>query len=133
MRKRTGRDFMIREKDVRIGDDVIVHKAGDIIPEVIGPVREHRDGTQVPYVFPSVCPVCGSPIHRFEDEAAHYCMMRRKEGNVDYKFFPEPNIFPIRLDPEWIRGIQASMPELPEARRQRYAKEYGLGEHVYPF
>lgn len=65
---------MIREKDVRIGDDVIVHKAGDIIPEVIGPVREHRDGSQVPYVFPSVCPVCGSPIHRFEDEAAHYCM-----------------------------------------------------------
>lgn len=65
---------MIKEKDVRIGDDVIVHKAGDIIPEVIGPVKDHRDGSQIPYVFPSVCPVCGSPLHRFEDEAAHYCM-----------------------------------------------------------
>jgi len=66
---------------------------------------------------------------RFDEASGTTVMMRRKEGNVDYKFFPEPNIFPIRLDPEWIRGIQASMPELPEARRQRYAKEYGLGEH----
>ena len=55
--------------------------------------------------------------------------MRKKEGNVDYKFFPEPNIFPIRLDPEWIRQIQASMPELPEARKLRYEKEYGLSDH----
>ena len=51
-----------------------MHKAGDIIPEVVRPVPEKRDGSQVPYVFPSVCPVCGSPLHRFEDEAAHYCL-----------------------------------------------------------
>ena len=38
------------------------------------PVPEKRDGSQVPYVFPAVCPVCGSPLHRFEDEAAHYCL-----------------------------------------------------------
>ncbi len=65
---------MIRDKDIRIGDDVVIHKAGDIIPEVIRPVIEHRDGTQIPYVWPAVCPVCGGTLHRFEDEAAHYCM-----------------------------------------------------------
>ena len=65
---------MIKDKDIRIGDRVIVHKAGDIIPEVVRPVPEKRDGSQVPYVFPAVCPVCGSPLHRFEDEAAHYCL-----------------------------------------------------------
>ena len=65
---------MIKDKDIRIGDDVVIHKAGDIIPEVIRPLADHRDGTQVPYIFPEVCPVCGSPLHRFEDEAAHYCI-----------------------------------------------------------
>ena len=55
--------------------------------------------------------------------------MRRKEGNVDYKFFPEPNIFPIRLSDEWIKDIQDNMPELPQARKERYKSEYGLSDH----
>ena len=66
---------------------------------------------------------------RFDEATKTTVLMRKKEGNVDYKFFPEPNIFPIRLDPEWIRQIQASMPELPEARKLRYEKEYGLSDH----
>lgn len=65
---------MIKAKDIRIHDRVIIHKAGDIIPEVVCALAEKRDGTQVPYLFPAVCPVCGSPLHRFEDEAAHYCL-----------------------------------------------------------
>ena len=65
---------MIASKDIRIGDAVVVHKAGDIIPEVIRSLPERRDGTQVPYIFPKVCPICGEPIHRFEDEAAHFCL-----------------------------------------------------------
>jgi len=64
----------IKEKDVRIGDTIIVHKAGDIIPEVVRAVHENRNGTQVPFIFPDVCPVCGSKIYRFEDEAAHFCI-----------------------------------------------------------
>ncbi len=44
-------------------------------------------------------------------------MMRRKEGTVDYKFFPEPNIPPIQLDAMWIDAIRKMMPELPEARK----------------
>ena len=65
---------------------------------------------------------------RFDEKTGTTVMMRRKEGNVDYKFFPEPNIFPILLDPEWIKSIQAAMPELPQARRERYEKNYGLSQ-----
>lgn len=65
---------MIAQKDVRIHDLVIVRKAGDIIPEVVRPVVERRDGHQLPYVFPKHCPVCGSKLIRFADEAAHYCV-----------------------------------------------------------
>lgn len=75
----------------------------------------------------------GDVVHqetrRFDDKTGTTILMRRKEGNVDYKFFPEPNIFPIRLDPKWIADIQSHMPELPEARRARYQKEYGLSDH----
>ena len=64
----------IKDKDIRIGDTIIVRKAGDIIPEVVRSVKENRDGKQVKYVFPKVCPVCGGKLYRFEDEADHYCI-----------------------------------------------------------
>jgi aspartyl-tRNA(Asn)/glutamyl-tRNA(Gln) amidotransferase subunit B len=72
----------------------------------------------------------GQPVlqetRRFDEKTGTTVLMRRKEGNVDYKFFPEPNIFPIRLSEAWIKSIQDAMPELPEARRARYEKDYGL-------
>lgn len=64
----------IKDKDIRVNDSVIVHKAGDIIPEVVKVVVERRKENSVPYVFPTVCPVCGMPLHRFEDEADNYCL-----------------------------------------------------------
>ena len=63
----------IKSKDIRIGDTVLVQKAGDIIPEVVRVITEERDGTEIPYEMPSVCPVCGAPVHREEDEAAIRC------------------------------------------------------------
>ena len=66
---------------------------------------------------------------RFDEKSGETVLMRRKEGNVDYKFFPEPNIFPIRLSDEWIKDIQDNMPELPQARKERYKSEYGLSDH----
>lgn len=65
---------MIKEKDIRIQDDVVVRKAGDIIPEVVRPLLDRRNGTQARYVFPKECPVCGSALVRLSDEAAHYCI-----------------------------------------------------------
>ena len=64
----------IKEKDIRIGDTIIVRKAGDIIPEVVRAIRENRDGSQVPFEFPKFCPVCGGKLVRYEDEAAHFCI-----------------------------------------------------------
>lgn len=64
----------IKDKDIRIHDTIIVRKAGDIIPEVVRSVKENRDGSQVPFIFPTICPVCGSKLVRYEDEAAHFCI-----------------------------------------------------------
>ena len=65
-------DF-IAEKDIRIGDTVLVRKAGEIIPEVLSVVAEKRPEGTVPYVFPAVCPVCGAPVERDEDGAHIRC------------------------------------------------------------
>ncbi len=62
-------DF-IRERDIHIGDTVAVQKAGDIIPEVVCAVPAKRDGTEREFAFPRVCPSCGEPVFRDEDEGA---------------------------------------------------------------
>ncbi|MGB3289832.1 MAG: NAD-dependent DNA ligase LigA [Burkholderiaceae bacterium] len=63
----------IRRKDVRIGDTVIVRRAGDVIPEVVAPVPELRPQDARLFVMPTSCPVCGSAIERPEDEAISRC------------------------------------------------------------
>ncbi len=65
-------DF-ITEKDIRIGDTVVVQKAGEIIPEIVEVDRSRRPEGTVPYVLPEVCPVCGAPVRRDEDGAAIRC------------------------------------------------------------
>lgn len=64
---------LIGEKDIRVGDYVYVQKAGDVIPEVIGPVLERRTEEQVPYQFPTSCPECGTHAERKADEVAWRC------------------------------------------------------------
>ena len=63
----------IKMKDIRIGDTVIVHKAGEIIPEVVRTLAEKRTGAEEAYVMPTVCPECGAPAERYESEAARKC------------------------------------------------------------
>ena len=65
-------DF-ITEKDIRIGDHVVIHKAAEIIPEVIRVLPEKRTGNEVPFAIPNQCPVCESPAVRREGEAAIRC------------------------------------------------------------
>ncbi|MCS6919648.1 MAG: NAD-dependent DNA ligase LigA, partial [Fimbriimonadales bacterium] len=64
----------IREKDIRIGDRVVIQRAGEVIPEVLYVVAEARDGDETPIEPPSQCPVCGAQVERAEDEAALRCI-----------------------------------------------------------
>ena len=64
---------LVRDKDLRVGDVVQVKRAGDVIPQVIGPVPERRTGAERAWRMPSRCPVCNTPVERDADLAAIYC------------------------------------------------------------
>lgn len=66
-------DF-IKEKDIRVGDTIVVQKAGDVIPEILEVKKEKRKGTEVIFEMPKVCPVCGAPVIREEGEAVSRCI-----------------------------------------------------------
>ncbi len=63
----------VRRKDVRIGDWVVVHKAGEVIPEIVMSIKERRDGKEKEFKMPRKCPVCGSDVVRPEGEVAARC------------------------------------------------------------
>ena len=65
---------------------------------------------------------------RFDEKTGITVSMRKKEGAVDYKYFPEPNIFPILLSDEMLNEVRNNMPELPDQKHDRYIKEYGLSD-----
>lgn len=66
-------DF-IRDRDIRIGDRVLIKRAGDVIPYVIGPITEARKGDEKSFSIPETCPVCGHKTERLEGEVAVYCV-----------------------------------------------------------
>ena len=63
----------IRRKDIRIGDWVVVERAGDVIPQVVGPVLSRRTGAEKVFKMPDLCPVCGTPVVKSDDDAMHRC------------------------------------------------------------
>jgi DNA ligase (NAD+) len=79
----------ILRKDVRVGDTVVIQKAGEIIPQVVRVEAEARDGTETPFTFPTSCPSCGAPVER-------------RHGEVDYLCSNPPARCPDQLK-EWIR------------------------------
>ncbi len=64
---------VVAQKDVRVGDWVEVIRAGEVIPKVVGPLRERRDGSEAPWIPPDRCPACGTPAVRYPDEVMRYC------------------------------------------------------------
>lgn len=77
----------ILDKDLRIGDTVVIRKAGDVIPEVVRAIKEKRTGLEKEFVMSSICPVCGSPLQKVD--AMHFCMnphceARHIEGLIHY-------------------------------------------------
>ena len=67
----------IKEKGIMIGDTVSIHKAGDVIPEVVEVKFERRTGNEKPLQFPSICPICGTEVVRKETESAYYCLNQK--------------------------------------------------------
>ena len=81
-------DFVI-DKDIMIGDTVYIKKAGDVIPEVVGVLKERRDGTCKKFVMTDVCPICGSKLVKKSTESAYYCVnplcdAKKIEGLIHY-------------------------------------------------
>ncbi len=66
-------DYVL-SRDIRIGDTVVVKRAGDVIPQVVGPVTGARNGGETKWYMPSTCPVCNSELIRLPDEADYYCV-----------------------------------------------------------
>ena len=66
---------------------------------------------------------------RFDEATGETVLMRVKEGASDYRYFPEPDLPPVHISDEWIKEVKASIPEMPDKRRQRYIKEWGLPEY----
>jgi DNA ligase (NAD+) len=76
----------VRRKDIRIGDHVILQKAGDVIPEVVRPVVDKRTGDEREYDMPARCPVCDTPVARDEGAVRHYCPNLQCPARVGQEF-----------------------------------------------
>lgn len=81
-------DF-IKERDIKVGDTVVLRKAGDVIPEIVRVIKEERTGNEVEYKMIDECPMCGSKLTKKEDGAHHYCSnenckARNIEGIIHY-------------------------------------------------
>jgi DNA ligase (NAD+) len=73
---------VIREKNLMIGDRIIVERAGDVIPYIVKSLEEYRDGSQLPIIFPEFCPVCSHRVEKIDGEAAYKCININCEAQV---------------------------------------------------
>ncbi len=117
----------VERKDIRVGDTVVVERAGDVIPYVVQVLRERRSGKEKKFAMPERCPVCGSAVYREEGEAAYRCTglscpAKLKEslkffgsrGAMDIEGLGEKLIDQL-VDREWVKDV-ADLYDLDKAR-----------------
>lgn len=128
-------DF-IRERDIKIGDNVYVRKAGDIIPEIVGIEPKDRTGEELDFHMPTVCPECGAPIVRIEGEAAHRCtgdscpaqILRRLEHFVSRDAMDIEGLGPALLEKFLDEELVKSPADLYTLEKEKIATLEKLGE-----
>lgn len=126
----------IARKDIRIGDTVVVQRAGDVIPQIVSVITEKRDGSEVPYHMPEHCPACGSPTFRDPEKAMRYCTnaacpAQRKErirhfvsrGAMDIEGIGE-NLSDRLVDVGYVQDVS----DIYRLTHEQIANMEGLGE-----
>ena len=119
----------VRFKDIREGDYVIVQRAGDVIPQVIGPMLSRREGRPQRFEMPQSCPACGTAVEKHPDEAAHYCPNRNcpvqlarlvehftSRGAMDIEGFGERRAF-LFVELTFIKSL-SDIYALPQRRQE---------------
>ncbi|MFL6016028.1 MAG: NAD-dependent DNA ligase LigA [Gaiellaceae bacterium] len=124
----------INRKDIREGDDVIIQRAGDVIPQIVGPAGKHRPGTK-PFRMPAQCPLCGFDVVKPEGEAMHRCPNRAcpsrgletlinwVQAAADIEGVGEQSV--RRL---WEEGMLRSLPDLYRLTAEQLMQLDGYGE-----
>ncbi len=124
----------INRKDIREGDDVIVQRAGDVIPQIVGPAGRHRPGTK-PFRMPKKCPLCGTAVVKPEGEAMHRCPNRACPSRgleslnnwvmaaADIDGVGEQTVWRL-----WEQGLVRSIPELYRLTEAQLMELEGFGE-----
>jgi len=124
----------INRKEIREGDDVIVQRAGDVIPQIVGPAGAHRRGTKV-FKMPERCPLCDTPIVKPEGEVMHRCPNRAcpsrgletliswVEGPADIDGVGEQTVRTL-----WDKGLVRSLPDLYRLTKEQLLELDGFGE-----
>jgi DNA ligase (NAD+) len=124
----------INRKGIREGDDVIVQRAGDVIPQIVGPAGAHRKGTK-PFKMPTHCPLCGTEVVKPEGEVMHRCPNRAcpsrgletlinwVQGPADIDGVGEQTVRTL-----WEKGLVRSLPDLYRLTKEQLLELDGFGD-----
>jgi len=127
---------VIREKDIRIGDTVLVERAGDVIPYIVKPLTELRKGDEKPIKFPKNCPSCGAELFKSEEEAAWRCININCPAQVLERLihFASKDAMDIRglgsalIEKFYTLGLLTSIPQIYQLNFEAISQLEGFGK-----
>ena len=120
----------VRRKDIRIGDHVILQKAGDVIPEVVRPIVERRTGDEREFDMPEACPVCGTPVTRDEGAVRHYCPNPSCPARVGQEFAHFVGRGGMDIEGAGWKVLEQLLASRPRAQSSRFLPAHRRGSRV---